>query len=285
MHQQNKKQFFMKKTEKIGRKNSRNFAFKTLLKETIEYDVNGNVICYPAIVETTNYELLKLLKFNRKVSPSHVQKMASSVTQLGAVLRDVVVVKIGMSYNVADGQHLTTALKGVELPIRCKLIEVKDEKEALIVVTKLNSSSRNWGISDFIRGWSDFNKDVKVISQLTGDFSLTHTTIAALLTNSTTALAKKQIINGSFKVVDMQEAIKRINAIDFFYNATGFVRSQYATTGLINFMGNLGVEKYYKSQNKFIECIKRGMKKRDFNGKTYGRKEDYLEFFNACWNN
>jgi len=275
----------MKKTEKIGRKNSRNFAFKTLLKATAEYDVNGNLIGYPAIVETTNYELLKLLKCNRNVSAPHVQQMGLSVVQLGYVLRDIVVVKINYEYFVADGQHLKAYLKTAELPLRCKLIEAKDEREALTIVTKLNSTSRNWGIKNFVDGWANFNKDIKVLQQLTKDFSLTYTTIGALLTNSTSALAKKQIASGEFKVVDMQEAIKRINAIDFFYNSTGFVRSQYATTGLIDFMGNLGVEKYYKNQNKFITCIKKGMKKRNFDGKTYGRKEDYLEFFNACWNN
>lgn len=268
----------------MGRKNSRNFEFKTLLKATAEYDVNGNVIAYPEIVETTNYELLKLLKCNRDVAPAHVQNMGLSITQLGYVLRDVVVVKIGFEYFIADGQHLEAWLKLAQLPIRCKLVEAKDEREALKIVTKLNSTSRNWGIKNFVEGWANFNKDVKILKELTKKFSLTYTTIGALLTNSTSALAKKQIASGEFKVVDMDEAIKRINAIDFFYNATGFVRSQYATTGLIDFMGNLGVEKYYQHQDSFIKCIKAGMKKRNFTGKTYGRKEDYLAFFNECWN-
>ena len=268
----------------MARKNSRNAEFKTLLKGSFEYDVNGNKIVYPDVVETTNYELLKLLKCNRNVAPAHVQKMGESVTQLSNNLRDVVVVKIGFEYFIADGQHLFSYLKSVKLPIRCKLVEAKDEREALRIVTMLNSTSRNWGIKNFVEGWANFNKDIKVLQGLTKKFSLTHTTIAALLTNSTSSLAKKQIASGNFKVVDMDEAIKRITAIDFFYNATGFVRSQYATTGLIDFMGNLGVEKYYKHQNQFINCIVKGMKKRNFDGKTYGRKEDYLAFFNECWN-
>jgi len=268
----------------MGRKNSRTFEFKTLLKGSIEIDANGNKIYYPDVIETTNYELLKLLECNRVVSPAHVQKMGASVTQLGAVLRDVVVIKIGFNYTIGDGQHLGKHLKDVKLPIRCKLIEAADEREALKIVTMLNSSSRNWGIATFVDGWAHFNKDIKVLQELKENFSLTYTTIGALLTNSTTGLAKKQIASGDFKVVDMDEAIKRINAIDHFYNTTGFVRSQYATTGLIDFMGNLGVEKYYRRQNKFIKSVTKGMVERNFNGKTYGRKEDYLEFFNACWN-
>ena len=78
----------------MARKNSRNLEFKTLLKGSFEYDVNGNKIVYPDVVETTNYELLKLLKCNRNVAPAHVQKMGESVTQLSNNLRDVVVVKI-----------------------------------------------------------------------------------------------------------------------------------------------------------------------------------------------
>jgi hypothetical protein len=179
---------------------------------------------------------------------------------------------------------LYSYLKSANLPIRCKLIEAKDEREALKIVTMLNSTSRNWGIKNFVDGWANFNKDVKVLKELTKNFSLTYTTIGALLTNSTSSLAKKQIASGEFKVVDMDEAIARITSIDHFYNATGFVRSQYATTGLIDFMGNLGIEKYRKSEQKFIQCIKKGMKKRNFDGKTYGRKEDYLDFFNNCWN-
>jgi cytochrome oxidase Cu insertion factor (SCO1/SenC/PrrC family) len=268
----------------MARKNSREFQFKTLLKGATEKDVNGNLICYPDIVETTNYELLKLLKCNRDVAPAHVQKMGASVTQLGSVLRDVVVVKIGFDYFIADGQHLTAYLKQSNLPIRCKMVTAKDERDALKVVTMLNSTSRNWGIKNFVEGWSNFNKDVKVLKDLKKKFGLTYTTIGALLTNSTSTLAKRQIASGDFKVVDMEEAVSRITAIDHFYNATGFVRSQYATTGLIDFMGNLGIEKYSRNQSKFIQCIKKGMKKRNFDGKTYGRKEDYLAFFNECWN-
>lgn len=273
----------MKKSNvKIGKK-SKVFGFKTLLKGSAHYDANGKLICYADIVETTNHELLKLLECNRTVSPIHVQRMGESITQLGYVFRYVVVIKIGFEYFVADGQHLSAYLKIANLPVRCFLAEVEDEREALTIVTKLNSTSRNWGIKNFVEGWANFNKDIKVLKDLKNKFSLTYTTIGALLTNSTTTLAKKLIANGEFKVVDMGEAVKRINAIDFFYNSTDFVRSQYATTGLIDFMGNLGIEKYYKNQNKFIASIIKGMVKRKFNGKTYGRKEDYLEFFNECW--
>ena len=69
----------------MSRKKISSFGFKTLLKSSAEYDVNGNVICYPDIIETTNYELLNLLKFNRSVNSAHVQKMGVSVTQLGHV--------------------------------------------------------------------------------------------------------------------------------------------------------------------------------------------------------
>jgi hypothetical protein len=267
----------------MARKNDRTFQFKTLLKGKVEKDVNGKTICYPDIVETTNYELLQLLNCNRDVAPAHVQKMGVSVTQLGNVLRDIVVVKINFEYFVADGQHLLGYLKQAELPIRCKLIKAESEKEALKVVTMLNSTSRNWGIKNFVEGWANFNDDVKILAKLKKEFSLTYTTIGALLTNSTSALAKKQITNGDFKVVDMEEAIDRIQAIDHFYNVTSCIRSQYATTGLIDFMGNLGIEKYRKNQKSFVKCVtEKG------NGiidkKTFGRKEDYLEFFNDCWN-
>lgn len=267
----------------MSRKKISSFGFKTLLKSTVEYDVNGNVICYPDIIETTNYELLNLLKFNRSVNSAHVQKMGVSVTQLGHVLRDVIIVKVGVGYFVADGQHLLTYLKESNLPVRCKLIKVANEKEALKIVTMLNSTSRNWGIKNFVDGWGNFNNDVKVLGELKKSFGLTYTTIGALLTNSTISLAKKQIVSGEFKVADMQGAVERIQAIHNFYNMTECIRSQYATTGLINFMGSIGIEKYIKNQDKFIKKVILGGGE-TIKTKTFGRKDDYIEFFNDCWN-
>jgi len=267
----------------MGRKNTRDFEFKTLLAKTAEYDVNGNVICYPELIETTRYELLQLLPFNRDIVPTHVQRMAASIQKTGNVLREVIVVRINFEYFVADGQHLNFALQQLHLPVRCKLIDAKNEEEALSIVTILNSTSRNWGIKNFVEGWANFNKDVKTLMKLKKDFSLTYTTIGALLVNGTSTLAKKTIANGTFKIADKDEAIARIAAIDNFYNNTGFVRSQYATTSLIDFMGCLGIEKYYKVQNNFIKKVKAEMSDTKFNGKTYGRQVDYLEFFNRAW--
>lgn len=267
--------------KKVTKKGS--LVFKTLLKKFPMHDNNGNVICYPEIIETTNYELLKLLSCNRIVAPAHVQKMGASITQLGYVLRQIVVVKIGYEYYIVDGQHLYTYLKSANLTIRCQLIEVENEQEALKIVTKLNSTSRNWGIKNFVEGWANFNEDIALIKRLKKNHNLTYTTIAALLANTTSTAAKLLIASGDFEVVNQEQAVAKIMSIDTFYIGTSFIRNQYATTGLIDFMGGIGMENYTIHENRFIESVVKQMEKKKIKGKTFGRREDNLEFFNECW--
>ena len=264
-------------------KGNKSFNFKTLVKKTMHTDADGNEIEYPEIVETTNYELLQLLEFNRGICPNHVQTMATSVAELGQVLRDVIVIKHDYSYYVGDGQHLYGALKLAKLPIRCKLVKVDTLEDALKIVAKTNSSSRNWGIKNFIDAWCNFNEDVNVIKNLKATYSLTLTTIAGLLANTTSSRAKQLIASGSFQVVDKEGAVAKIHALNYLYKNTGLVRNQYANIGFINFIGSIGFEKYKKHEAKFIRSVKLRIAEKNLTNKTFGRREDNLDFLNECW--
>lgn len=255
-----------------------------LHKATKNLDVNGNYIDYTAMYETRDYGMFQSLTNNREVNSGHVKTMGASVTQLHAILRFIVVVRIKGVHYIADGQHLFAYLKSVGLPIRYFLVEANNQSEAMQIVSKLNSSSRNWGIKNFVEAWCGINKDYNVLQQFQKMYGLTYTTLAALLTNNTIANAKRQITSGNFQVTDKEDAIRRLQAIELFYNTTGMDRSQYATIGLINYMANIGVEKYMQDEKKFLNCVTKGINRNAMKGRTFGRKDDYVAFFNECRN-
>jgi hypothetical protein len=264
--------------------------FKLVHKAQTFIDANGNYItALPAIYIIDNRKGIKKIEGNRDIAKTNVNKLGHSVTQLGAVLRALVLIKMNGEYYLADGQHLAAYLDSVELPCYAIIHECKNITEAMRVVTTMNSSSRNWGIKQFVNGWCHINTEYLELEKFRKESGLTYTTVAALLTGNSIGNAKKAIISGTFVITDKDEAIRRIRAVDSFYNSTGMVRSQYCTSGLIEYFAILSdatdgtMRKYYKIQQQFHDCIRAGMAQKEMHGKTFGRTDDYIAFFKSCY--
>lgn len=266
-------------------------TLKLLNKATRFQDLNGNWIDLPAlyILKSEGYKDLKKVEGNRDIAKSNVNKLGRSVTTLGNVLRALVLIRMNGELFLADGQHLANYLQSVELPCYAMVINCKNITDAMRVVTTMNSSSRNWGIKQFVNGWCHINTEYLELEKFRKQSGLTYTTVAALLTGNTIGNAKKAIISGNFVITDKDEAIRRIRAIDLFYNATGMERSQYCTIGLIEYFAILAsatdgtMRKFYKIQKQFHECIRKGMDEKEMHGKTFGRTDDYVAFFKSCY--
>jgi hypothetical protein len=264
--------------------------FKLVQKAQTFIDANGNYItALPALYILNNRKDVKKIEGNRDIAKPNINKLGRSVTQLGAVLRALVLIKMNGEYYLADGQHLAAYLDSVDLPSYAIIHECKDMTEAMRVVTTMNSSSRNWGIKQFVNGWCHINAEYVELENFRKSSGLTYTTVAALLTANTIGNAKKAIINGTFVITDKEEAIRRIRAVDLFYNATGMERSQYCTTGLIEYFAILSnatdgtMRKFYKIQKQFHACVRKGMEDKNMHGKTFGRTDDYVAFFKDCY--
>lgn len=259
-------------------------GFKSISKAIVHTDANGNKILYPAVFETFTYILLEFLTgINRPVKTAHVSKMGASVTQLLANLRDVVVVKIGFRYYLADGQNLYTFLSSVFLPIRFKLIEAKNKVEALQIIARLNSSSKNWTVVDFVNAWCNFNPSFKLLKGFQERYQLTYLTIASLLAGVSSTQVKKRIEDGTFEPLTQVQATKFFRAIDNFYNRLGMERYKYTTVGLIEAIKVIGLDTYLATEHTCLARVAKTNEKENRTETPFARAEDAREYFLRCW--
>lgn len=97
-----------------------------------------------AIMETTNYGLLKTIKSNRAVNDQHVKKIMDSVQQKNLLRIRPALVNEDMV--LIDGQHRHEACRRMKIPIPFQVSKglTKDD------IRFLNSAQKNWSFMDFI---------------------------------------------------------------------------------------------------------------------------------------
>ena len=255
-------------------------TIKCLVKAKSYIDRHGNKIPYHAIYETTIYQLLEFLNFNRAVLPAHKFKMNCSIAKFG-VCRDVVVVQVGKKMYVVDGQHLYSALEDISAPIRFKLVIVDTVQDALEYMIALNDTSKNWSLTNFVDAWSHFNDGCAIISELKGLFSLTTATIAALLCDCSVVMAKKLIREGNVKVIDKDMATLKVSTVQNFFMQTGLPIGARGIEGLLNYMANIGFDAYIKEEKYFIGNILIERKKNP-KLKSFASWKEYTDLFLDC---
>lgn len=261
--------------------------YEVLLPERTFTDKLGREIYYPAICRTNDYSVLEDLLGQREATSSHVKKLVGSVELLNCVNREIVVVKYHNSYTIADGKHLYRALVQMGLPIEFKLIEVNNLKDAVIIMRKMNSTSRNWTIHQFVNSMAVINKDYAKLKSYYVESNITINLLGALMFNikrlkigNSNSAIKEGTFQMNTSAKDMELIIKRIKN---FYNVTNLDNNQYCNLGLCNFIISK-YENYSANEKKFLNKVKEIALKRKFVGKSFGKNKEYLQFFNECWN-
>lgn len=100
------------------------------------------------VYETTNYDLFHLLPENRDVVPSHVRKLVGMIQQKN--LLHLKPLDVTPDLGVIDGQHRLAAARELGLPIFYKVGEQLDDTD----ITTLNTASKNWVGSDWLKYWT-----------------------------------------------------------------------------------------------------------------------------------
>ena len=95
-------------------------------------------------MKTTNYEQFKVLKQNRPVAISHVNKLMDSIKKYGYYNSKPITVN--SKFEVIDGQHRLIACRELRVPI---LYEIDDVPVNESMVT-LNSTSNVWRLGEYI---------------------------------------------------------------------------------------------------------------------------------------
>jgi hypothetical protein len=266
--------------------------YEVILEKRTYHTTNKQPIVAPAICVTKFGDLLELYGKNREIKLSHSKVSGESITKLASILRMVVVVKIGNRYYIADGQHLYTFLVSENMPIEFILIEVKTEKELINVMRLMNSSSKRWGLPQFVNVNTNDKKDnaYNKLQQYTNDYyertGMTTKVMAALMFNEMfyKEPAASKAITGDYFVQNVPDVRlkERLNCLKRFYRVTKMTPTNYLNAGFFTLMYEKR-DLYKRNEKQFLQSVSEYAKKYKLLTLKYGNKEDAKQMLNNCW--
>jgi hypothetical protein len=219
---------------------------------------------------------------NRSVIPSHVTKMATSVSKIG-ITRPVVVAyfeyKGVKDYYVIDGQNLYHALLRLGLDIPYRVITVDNEQDMVEKIALLNTSSKTWTLLDYVTAWSYIKDDYKKLNHYFNVYDLEMATIASILhgySGSSNANITKVIKEGSFNIGNLEKAV---NILDFTTDVLNIVPRLDRNANRTFVSAYTGfVSNNYDSYNhsKFCTYLKKNAQKLEF---VNADKQMIVDFF------
>lgn len=107
-----------------------------------------------AMYQTKDYDSFKLLDYNRKVDETRVEGLIESIKEHGFLLP----ILVSEDLSVADGQHRLAAAKRLNVPVSYIKYGIKIDNLP-ILISKLNSLSKNWKSVDYYMMWNELKKE------------------------------------------------------------------------------------------------------------------------------
>lgn len=160
-----------------------------------------------------------LAGINRPIYPAQVTKLAESINKMG-VIRPIIIAELDFisgkkTKYIVDGQHLFNALirNGMDIPY--VTITVKDKKDLVETIAKLNASSKNWALVDYIVAWGALVPDYVKLNHYYQVYDFDMGVLASVLNDVSTDggnIAKK-IKNGTFKVINEEVNVRILNQL------------------------------------------------------------------------
>lgn len=164
-----------------------------------------------------------LAGINRSIIPSHVSKIAASLTNMG-ITRPVTVSEISFLTGapvkyIIDGQHLYYALIRLGWDVPYSEITVKDNLDLTEKLALLNTSSKSWSMKDYIQVWTNVKKDYKTLSQYHNTYDIELTQLAEILMEGSCkytqggSVVSRIIKRGDFVINDEPLAVFLLNCV------------------------------------------------------------------------
>lgn len=165
------------------------------------------------IYETTNYNMFKYLKGNRKVKYS--KKLELAALEVGFLYQILVNEKM----EIIDGQHRLEVCKKLGLPVRFEIKEKTGDSE----VESLNTTATKWTIRDYVEHYSQIgNKEYEKLGELmdmkiTGNSALIATSMNFIGQSGTVNNIAK---NGEFEFQNYKKYVEFLAYVDKFKKTT-----------------------------------------------------------------
>lgn len=160
---------------------------------------------------------------NRDIIPNHVTKMCNSIDKMG-VIRPVVVATFDfltgspITY-IIDGQHLYHACMRLGYDVPYSEITVKDSVDLAEKLALLNNSSKSWSMHDYIKVWSNVERDYVKLNKYFNIYDIELLQVADILMNNQCRFSfggssiSAPIKRGEFKVNNEERAVFLLDCI------------------------------------------------------------------------
>jgi hypothetical protein len=170
------------------------------------------------ILKTDDYSLFRFSPLNRPVSNDHVNELVRSI-KLNNQL-DVNPILVNTEFYIVSGQHRFLAAKKLKLPI---YYVIKDVPDTYFLTA--NQDQRRCTLADTITFYRDYlnNDDYKLLGELIKEFTISVSSIAALI-GGPTVTKHKNIHRGNFKLGQGPEETRVI--LDNFRELFNFLKTQ-----------------------------------------------------------
>jgi hypothetical protein len=160
-----------------------------------------------------------LAGINRPIYPAQVTKLADSINKMG-VVRPVIIAEIDFitgkkTKYIIDGQHLFNALIRNGMSIPYVTISIKDKQDLVETIAKLNASSKNWALVDYIVAWGALIPDYVKLNHYFQVYDFDMGVLSSVLSdnNSDGGNISRKIKNGTFRIVNESENVKILNQL------------------------------------------------------------------------
>lgn len=205
---------------------------------------------------SSNYGQFHLLHFNRKKKEAHVLELIDSIKQFGILSYGVVVetdlVDGVMRKWIADGQHRMEAEKRLGLPFYYTMTTVKSLEELVLLIAKLNATSKAWPLSQYLETWASLKApDYITLRNTQLETKIQISVLLQVFSGKDRKTATRMLTKGKFVIPDMAMSKKYIRYLLDIRQIPALPQSRAFNSALLKIFK----EQIYNHE-KFLEKIK-----------------------------
>lgn len=205
------------------------------------------------LLKKTSSKSFKMLAgVNRPIVPSHVSRLAESISKLG-ILRPIIVAKIAfitgkLETYIIDGQHTFSALirNNMDIPYLVLDKPIKNIGELIEIIALLNASSKSWSMLDYVTAWSHVHDDFKKLNRYYEVYDLELTDLADILSGGNGqrnggGRTSGPIKTGKFRVSNEDQQVEVLDCLTDvlkLFPRVSRYESKYLTSEYIYFLRN-----------------------------------------------
>jgi hypothetical protein len=219
------------------------------------------------LIQTTDYDSLKVMPGNRAINERHVQRLMDSFKKEYLTT----VIYVNAQGQVVDGQHRVEAAKRLGLPLWVASVN----GYGLPQVQKFNSLSKTWSMKDYVHSYSNLGTksylQLKEFMDNNPDFGMM--AAISICSNSSRGKRGKDVKvegkrtsknspfkDGEFEIADLPLAYENAGKIraygEFFrgYNKTRFVETMITLFKNRKFKHDVMISKLRLQPSALVQC-------------------------------